>query len=522
MNYNEFGVPDQEESQALESSDAQKNLDFNTLFTKQIPAPTDYSSLGPAEQSLIGASQNPTMAYDTNPVQNTLAVAQLATGTRKPNEPISVDEANKQLAQGASNAEATQAQIQAQGQQPVTIQAGLAAGSAGMPFADMEKAVKTGLAAGVAKANADEAFYQEKARIELDNQKKLNDKQAAFDTKWDAAVADYEKDVASLREMAGKQVIPGKYLADMNTGASIMTGISLVAGLFGQQATGSQSNIGFEMINKAIDKDTALQQFQLERESSLKKAELGAKENMLSRMREKYKDDTAAIYATKASMYSLAEAKLGEELNKKGGATQLAASAAAQNQLAAISAKKYEMLAQLKTQLALSESMKGGDIRNLTDDQITAMTQNDKTFRDRYVQGFGPANNKNAAEKFREYAGEVVPVMEAIDRIKTLTTDFNKFTDAKTRAKIQTEMSSLVGGLRLPLTGPGILTDSERKMLLDEVIGNPNAILAFGELQKAKLDTIYNKLRNDLNTRSKMTGFPESKASQASKLINFK
>ena len=98
-------------------------------------------------------------------------------------------------------------------------------------------------------------------------------------------MADYENTLSELKNMAGQQVIPGKYLAQQDTGAALMTGIAVVAGLYGQNLTGSNTNIGMDMITKAIDKDVELQKYDIDRRTHLKQKELEVKDSLFSKMR---------------------------------------------------------------------------------------------------------------------------------------------------------------------------------------------------------------------------------------------
>jgi len=87
--------------------------------------------------------------------------------------------------------------------------------------------------------------------------------------------------------------------------------------------------------------------------------------------------------------------------------------------------------------------------------------------------------------------------------------------DPEERARVATEVQSLVGQLRIPLTGPGVLTDTEYARLLD-TIGNPNKLLTLPKWERTKLQTVQNKLKDDIVTRYRQAGIqlPESERSQ--------
>jgi hypothetical protein len=115
------------------------------------------------------------------------------------------------------------------------------------------------------------------------------------------------------------------------------------------------------------------------------------------------------------------------------------------------------------------------------------------------------AIDKERAQKVTEYQNSVVPAIDGAKRILDMSQDFNKVTDLTTRAKIASEMKALGGQLRVPFTGPGILTDKEFDRLMD-VIGDPNKLFALPSLQKAKLETVISKLQKDLKVHYSNAG----------------
>jgi len=117
------------------------------------------------------------------------------------------------------------------------------------------------------------------------------------------------------------------------------------------------------------------------------------------------------------------------------------------------------------------------------------------------------AFDKERAQKVTEYANEVVPAINGAKRILDIAQDLNRVTDLEKRARIASEMKALGGQLRLPFTGPGILTDKEFDRLMD-TIGDPNKLVALPSLQKAKLETVISKLQKDLAAHYKNAGVP--------------
>lgn len=113
---------------------------------------------------------------------------------------------------------------------------------------------------------------------------------------------------------------------------------------------------------------------------------------------------------------------------------------------------------------------------------------------------FAKTTGKPAADKLREYmaeTGTVVPELMQL-RQKIGSADFSKLS-LQDRADVQTKLSSLVGALRLPIVGPGPMTETERKFIIS-TIGDPNKFFTLPSIETAKLNsmigTIEGRVRN--------------------------
>jgi len=69
-----------------------------------------------------------------------------------------------------------------------------------------------------------------------------------------------------------------------------------------------------------------------------------------------------------------------------------------------------------------------------------------------------------------------------------------KFVDRESAGQVKGLATALKGQLRLPYLGPGAMTDSEREML-DEIIGDPTVIFSVESANRAKLQTIIDKVK---------------------------
>lgn len=129
------------------------------------------------------------------------------------------------------------------------------------------------------------------------------------------------------------------------------------------------------------------------------------------------------------------------------------------------------------------------------------------------------ADNKKASEDVRKFQSEVIPAIKGAHRILKISEDGSRL-NLKDRARIATDLKALVGQLRIPFTGPGVLTDKEYDRLLD-TIGDPSKLFAIPDLERTKLKTVINKLNSDLQTRYTQAGVKGIKSKRQS-LIELK
>jgi hypothetical protein len=158
-------------------------------------------------------------------------------------------------------------------------------------------------------------------------------------------------------------------------------------------------------------------------------------------------------------------------------------------------------------QRAIAEYQRAVDAGGvLPDDLVDKDTRisfvNPKSY-ERFSPGYGLAFDPKAKTKFDELSMSVGPAISGVERLQEIGRKGSKMSPSD-YVRAQTELRTLAGSLRLPITGPGALTDDERKFLLD-TIGNPQKILSFKPLEMVRLDTIKNKLTKDLDQQAKST-----------------
>jgi hypothetical protein len=112
--------------------------------------------------------------------------------------------------------------------------------------------------------------------------------------------------------------------------------------------------------------------------------------------------------------------------------------------------------------------------------------------------------NKPAITELRKYQGDVAPAMEGVKRLLKMADNGSELS-LEDQGVSSTEMVALIGQLRIPFTGPGVLQEKEFDRLLKN-IGSPLKIFALSSVEKAKLNTVLNKLGGDLLLKYKQAG----------------
>ena len=169
--------------------------------------------------------------------------------------------------------------------------------------------------------------------------------------------------------------------------------------------------------------------------------------------------------------------------------------------------------------------------RPLSTDEMNALSFKypKQKIRERAIMGrdgkFYLAADESEARKLRS---EVIPEAEkainAAAELTQLTKDIgfldkmNPFSEKKAQAKTLRE--SLKGALRLEIFGPGVMTDTERK-IADQVVGNPNKMFTMDKTEIAKLETLMGKLNYGIRQRLRRSGlnFPPSQNEQRIKQL---
>lgn len=135
------------------------------------------------------------------------------------------------------------------------------------------------------------------------------------------------------------------------------------------------------------------------------------------------------------------------------------------------------------------------------------------------VDGYdGAAKTESEAKDFRKDQTEMGNVIEGINEVRRLGKEYlgkNWATDPLKKRQLQElarqQVGMIVGALRIPITGPGAMTDSEREFI-GELNGNPTKIFSLSADEFAKLDSMERKFNSHLDRKASNIGLGKRKA----------
>lgn len=267
---------------------------------------------------------------------------------------------------------------------------------------------------------------------------------------------------------AFKAIDPNRFWNSKTTAEKIGLGIALFLGAAG----GNRGNTAAAYINKAIEDDINVQK--LNREQALKKKEWALKlvDQQLKEM----------------------EAKTDNELKR----TQIA-------KMRQDMSMDVMKLQQDRMQLMAYEQMKASG--QINPDLIKPEDRNRLVFLpDGNVR---LAGSKEAADDFRKFAAEAFGAKRRLEQYRDLIESGNVFS-LQDRAKAKSIETAIIGALRVPYTGPGVLSEQDRQALKDAI--GEFGILKIPESEKWKVRTVLKDITDEIDSRAMQSGFQMPKS----------
>lgn len=306
-------------------------------------------------------------------------------------------------------------------------------------------------------------------------QKRVANRQAAADAEKEKQAQQKATELVEKEELTSLPELMQKGSWGQKLGAAL----AVMAGAYSQGLTQSKSNPVLDFMEQNFNQAMAKRKARADEKAALE----------------------AAFWKNKEFDLAL------EDARRKGRLTDA--------QIADLLGKRQQKLDEANLKLMNQLRLKAGLVKDSSE-----LTKEDMDRAVRVPDGsYRLAVNKKQASELEKYRAEVEPAISGLQRVQELTKS-GMPVDPRLRDQVNTELQAIVGSLRLPITGPGVLTDSEREML-GEIIGNPNKIFGLNIIEQRKLQTINNKLNTDLNKRYFNAGINLPKNTKEQRLDKF-
>ncbi len=291
----------------------------------------------------------------------------------------------------------------------------------------------------------------------------------------------FNKRMAEIKAMDDgfrKEVDEGKFYRDKHT--SRRSGIGLFLATAAAIKTGGR-NFAQEAIEKDIDRDIAAQKLNRTEALAKKRFALNMLQTELDHMKFKSNDAERNVRIDKMKMD--------------------------------MAIKTREVTKELMTRDAIAAGKLRREDANLLgkEDRERIVNMEDGTIQ--------LASNKFQADQIFKFKGEIGPALSSAKKVRHMIDNFSKI-NPKDRGVASSEMQKLIGQLRVPFTGPGVLTLSERDILAN-ALGNPNKILTLPSFERAKIDNLISGLEEQLEMKLIDGGIVPTKSPRQKRIDEF-
>lgn len=357
----------------------------------------------------------------------------------------------------------------------------------------------------VAKQQAEE---EKAARLAgLETEAEYNESIAkAQARKEEFAKAEERKLNDMMTEFGEMKVDPSKFWRDRSTGQKIIAGISLALGAVGGGLTRTGENKAVGVITDAIDRDIAAQKDNIE----VKGEAIEKQEGLYAKALQRFDDSITAEKAAKIAALDQVKNRLLTIKGKYQSPTLQAKADQALNEidLAQNAEKlKFEQLIQAKAAEQATKGMrfKPGSVVSAED-----LGKMDKETRGSFVPLGGDRFAVTAIKPSPAQRDAIVALDSSVEGIKKLS-DFAGKDWAKLnpneRGKIESLRNALMGSLRLPILGPGVMTEQEVERL-KKTIPDPKSFLTWASREKGKAEVLIDHFADQRSKQLNALGVP--------------
>lgn len=145
------------------------------------------------------------------------------------------------------------------------------------------------------------------------------------------------------------------------------------------------------------------------------------------------------------------------------------------------------------------------DKQTMTPSEQLAFQKYRDEYQARTIPGLGTAPSIATATELRGLQTAYEQVDSGVDRLlEILEKDFKSFSP-ELRAEANVITGLLTGALRVPITGPGAFSESEKE-LIDGIVANPTRIFSMDDKTKKSLETLRKRIKESRDTYAKSIG----------------
>jgi hypothetical protein len=314
----------------------------------------------------------------------------------------------------------------------------------------------------------------EMANVYNQAEQQMQKRQADFEIKQqdrmkevESLTKKFENQQQAIKEMSIKGV---DWWGSKTTGEKITAGIGLFLSALSNQ---SMKNT-LDIIDREVDRDLKIQQANIEKA----KGDLSQTQNLLGLNRDLMKDDQLAMQTARIDAFELAKLKIEQ-------VTSRAKSPLAKAKAAELMGKLDEKIGLLQAKAVQDAMSKGATIN---------------------AGGFtGTVENKQEAKEFNSKVAEIEDASSAINELREINKKPFRSLSPELRGRANVLVQKMIGALRVPFTGPGVLNESERQGLIS-AIGNPTELFSLQSSVNAKLEEVEKALKRNVESNAKVLG----------------
>lgn len=334
-------------------------------------------------------------------------------------------------------------------------------------------------AAGVAQGARDAGYFKTMSNEMEKFNKEKQERDKEFRKKFDIALVE----VNDLNDKINNFEVKD-YWADKSTGQKIMAAIALGLGAYGSARTGGP-NQAMQIIDNAIARDLNMQKTKLAKLEATRDAKKGVYQMLFDQYKNEDVADSAALtmMLKKVELDLQRSASLALSDTKKAGIAQ--------------------MIGQIQEKRLLAQ-------QTFAIEKAKIETEKSEKLAPRFVPAFGQvATTKEGAAKVKDFASSYFKIEGGLEKLENILEKGSKFNPTD-RAAAKVVVDTLVGALRLPITGPGAFTKEEQAMVRG-VIGDPREFLTLDSVVKEKIKGMRNYAREQLFSEAEAEGLDVTK-----------